>query len=279
MSIKLFSDFLIEHDKLTKEQFQEVLLYQSQNSISLSKIALDEGFLSLDDLKIINEKQKTYDQKFARTVLDLMLLNTSELEQLLKKYEQKHISFYDALIKKNLISKDELDLELKSFEADQKKHSKHVFKELAFFDRDNLIQESISVLEKLFERTTSGEMIKLKKIDFSIDSCPKKTVVAQGLRGEEDVEFAMVVEEKANVAIANLVLKEPLLDEEENEVDTIGKFLNVFLVNIAVSLISKDISVELGDADIHTTNKFDLDGFYRLDFICGEGELTFYIKI
>ena len=279
MSIKLFSDFLIEKKKLTKEQFQEVVEYQKKNDISLSKIALDEGYLTKEDLKLINEKQQVYDRKFSNTVLDLMLLSTNQLEQLLKRYDENHISFYDALIHKELITKDELENELKSYEANQKEVSKHIFKEIAFFDRDNLLQETVSVLEKLYLRTTSESTIKLKKIDFSSACNLDEKMVLQGLCGDESLEFAFASDDIVHIEFAKAVLKDPLVDDEENEIDTIGKFLNVLLVNIAVSLISRGVYVELSDSAISTSNKFDIENFCRLVFLTSQGEISLYIKL
>lgn len=278
MSIKLFSDFLVDQGKITREQLNEAVQFQAKNSVSLSKLAFDEGLLTRKELSLIFEKQKFFDQKFVDTVLNLTLLNTKQLDYLLKKYDQKSLTLYDILIDKDMISKEELDEEYVYFEKAQKVFSKHVYKEMSFFDRDNLIQDTITTLEKLYLRTLH-EVIKLKKIDFTISHIENETIITQGLTGEEDIEYALVLEEQNSKEIINSVLKDPLYDEDENFIDTLSKFMNVFLVNMGASLISREICVELNELQVLHSNSFDLSSFYRLEFLTTKGSFSLYIKI
>lgn len=94
--------------KIREEDLKDPLLVQKELNVDLGVRALMEGYLSLEDFKFINAKQRQEAKTFAVVALEGGFLNCKQLEELNAINEERHVFLGDLLLKRNLVSQDDI---------------------------------------------------------------------------------------------------------------------------------------------------------------------------
>ena len=266
MSIKFFGDFLVERGKLSYDQLKEVLLYQKRNNLSLGKLAVNKGYLTDAQVLEINQRQRVLDKKFGEIALSRKLLNEDQIKLLLKEQQEKNLHFGDIVLNKKFISKDELDTELDYFENMQNDSVDHIHKEVAFCDRDNLMQDSILLFEHLYYRVLHNH-IKFEQIDLLEPQTKEATLISQSLNGDESIAYALFIENKTSI------MEKEREGSDKTILENLTGFLDVFLNHMVNYLFSRGMTVST------TGHKLiDTDLFYRTS-VKNKYEYSFYNHI
>lgn len=259
MSIKFFGDYLVDSKTLTIDELNKAIDYQNKNNLPLGELALKESLLSLDDIIVVKSFQKIHNKKFGESALELKLLKPLELELLLKKQNEQNLMLGEILVLKNILSQEKLNDSFEQFYLLQKERIKHIFKELAFFDRNDLILDSISIFEKIYLRSTQ-ESIKVEEIDFFPTLSSNYDGYIQNISGEENLSFILQVPNH-------------LEDLQAKEI------IESFAISIEDSFISNSVNVSKDKTKKININEIDIEGYCKIKFLTLQNELIFYIKI
>ena len=235
MGIKFFGHYLLDEGKLTKEQLNEAVKYQNAKNLSLGEIAVREGMLERSQADKINEKQRVLDKRFGEVALELALLTQEQVESLLAIQKREKIFFGEVVVDKGFMTQKELDDALEAFERMQALEVVKLDDMVESVDKDGIIKQSITVLQKLYTRI-AHDYIKLVDVELKTAIKSDDLLILQKLRGDIHLNFALQPESKVLLHLSEKFLKMPFSEVDEMVEDIAKEFVNIVLGNIAVKL-------------------------------------------
>lgn len=278
MAVKFFGHYLIDEGKLNTEQLIDVAQYQEKHNLSLGQLAVQADLITSKEAQKINDMQQTMDKRFGDVAVELELLNDNQIDMLIKKQKDIKVFFGEAVVLKGFMSQDELDKNLKEFEKSQKIEIESMDKQIKDIDNNDLIKDSIKVLQKIYFRIIHDN-IKLTNITIKQNIQREGLLSLQKMRGDEYMDFALQCEDKVMLNIATTYLKMPFDEIDADTADALSEFVNVVLGNIAVHLSDKEERVDLTPPVVIDKNNFNYQDFYCFDFTTTKGDITLCIKL
>ncbi len=276
MAIKFFGHYLLDEEIITAQQLTEAVEYQSEKNLSLGEIAVRENLLTLKDAETINNKQRILDKRFGEVSILLGLLTQEQIEYLLVTQKKEKVFFGEVLIFKEFISEQELEKQLALFEELQQIEVVALDEKIEALDKDNIIKETIGVLQKLYPRIVH-DYIKLVSVEKESEN--NGIIVVQKMRGDIHLDFALQPEDPVALAISQKFLKMDFESVDEMVLDIISEFVNVILGNIAVKLSANSVKVDLTPPAIIKSEDFQLKEYFSFNFTTTQGTLKLYLKL
>ena len=90
----------------------------SRENLLLGQLAVEEGYLSESQANTINREQRYSDKPFGAIGVQMGLLTTEQLDQLLELQNKRRVQVGEALTRLSFISEDRLVQELRRFKAE-----------------------------------------------------------------------------------------------------------------------------------------------------------------
>ncbi len=114
----LFGRYLVRRGKIKESDLTDVLSVQKEINMPLSVFALENGFISLEDFKKILRLQKEKALRFKDAAAELQILDEESIEEISQKQKASITPIGSLLIKRGLITSEELDSELKTMQEE-----------------------------------------------------------------------------------------------------------------------------------------------------------------
>ena len=272
MDISFFGDYLLHLGLINSEQLDNAVDYQLKQNKSIGQIALDERLLNEDQIAKIKEIQRLEDKRFGEIAVDEGLLFSSQLEVILEKQKRVNLLFGDALDQLGYLDTENLDKLARKFLDKQKNKKTHIYTELAFCDKDHILDDSVSILKSLFYRSFQ-EHIKFKKVDLDLSISKETTYLFQLLYGDMEIEFILAFD-------SDLMKLSRLADKSKDEViDLLCDLMKDLIKRVAINLSERDIIVKNGSCQILKNEEIDLSDFDQLKFVTTAAEIELFIKV
>lgn len=278
MEIKFFGHYLLDKSILTSQQLVEAVEHQTSNNLSLGELAVKQNLISEKEANKINDMQRSQDQRFGEVAVSLNLLSELQIDALIAIQKENKVFFGEVLILKGFISKENLEKELSIFNQEQNIEVKKIDSKITSMDKQFIVKHSIDVLEVLYSRIIHDN---IKLVNISQTASPSSdngTIAMQKMRGDENINFALQVQDQVAINITKKYLKMDYDTMDEMVVDVIAEFVNVILGNIAVKLSSDNIVVDLTPPEIIDASAIDTS-YYAFDFTTTQGKLSLYLKV
>jgi len=276
MAIKFFGHYLLDEKIITAQQLTEAVEYQAEKNLSLGEIAVRENLLTLKDAETINNKQRILDKRFGEVSILLGLLTQDQIEYLLLTQKKEKVFFGEVLISKEFISEQELEKQLTLFEELQQIEVVALDEKIEHLDKDNIIKDTIGVLQKLYPRIVH-DYIKLVSIEKESEN--HGIIVLQKMRGDIHLDFALQPEDPVSLAISQKFLKMDFESVDEMVLDIISEFVNVILGNIAVKFSANSVKVDLTPPEVIKSKDFQVKEYFSFNFTTTQGALKLYLKL
>ncbi len=116
MSIsELFGRYLVRGEKITEEELDEALRVQSEINKSFASKAIEGDFITIDQFKEARLLQRKKGILFRTALLELEYTDEEKLNDIEQAFSHERIKLGDLLVKRNMISKEELASALEKF--------------------------------------------------------------------------------------------------------------------------------------------------------------------
>lgn len=250
---QIFGNYLVETGKITKDQFAEVLAYESTVRVKLGLIAVAEKLMTEKQADEINQLQAIMDKRFGDIAVEKGYLTNDQVENLLKKQGNIYMIFVQTLIDKSLMNLEEID---KSLEAYQEKMG------FTHSDMDALVSGDVDRTVKLF-LPTEEELVEkhcaiairtfLRIIDsnayvskaYMTDSLKVDNLAMQALKGDHSIIAAFAGLDDALLPAASSFAKEEFDAVDLDALDAMGEFTNCINGLFAVDMGNEGVDLDM----------------------------------
>ena len=112
-----FGDYLIEKGIVSKEDLDIALKFQTEKSLRLGALAVEDGLLTEQQLSVILDRQREVEAAglFGEIAINMKLLSKEQVSKLLEKQKEYDKIIGQILVLSGALSKDEKEKELKLF--------------------------------------------------------------------------------------------------------------------------------------------------------------------
>lgn len=285
---QIFGNYLVHAGRISKEQFAEVIEYESTVRVKLGLIAVAEKLMTKEQADEVNQLQAIMDKRFGDIAVEKGYLTDEQVGQLLKKQGNIYMLFVQTLIDKGFMTLEEIDESLNAYQTEQGfTHS----------DMDDLVSGDVERTVKLFLPANTelndrlcGIAVRtlLRVINSSayvskaylVDELSADNFAMQGMEGDHKVisGFAGSGDSLLSIAI-------PFADEEFESVDldaldAVGEFTNCINGLFATELCSEGIDIDMVPPEFYE-NPVTLKGdqFCVFPITIGEAVVNFVLSV
>ncbi|MBW2272436.1 MAG: hypothetical protein JRG96_04135 [Deltaproteobacteria bacterium] len=243
MSVKFFGQYLIEQGEIDAASLREALDLMELENQTLGEHAVAAGFAREADCRRVNGEQRRLDRPFGELAVDMGILNSVELEELLLRQQMSRLEVSDALLRLGHVVQDRMALLLDRFKQEQAPHACGSV-ELPEGLRGNRLARSLVDLLPRFCVRVGGLELKVKPPVAVTTLDPRDLVASVVVVANPGVEMALLADcgfgQKLASGISGLDLStQPV----ELAVDALGEFLNVLAGNV-MSALEQDEGLE-----------------------------------
>lgn len=248
-----FGDYLLEKNKISRSQLEEVMTWQNTSRAKLGLIAVAEKLLTSKQAEELNELQKLKDSRFGDIAIEKGYLLKEEVNYLLNLQGNAYLKFVQTLTDKNIMTMEQIEETLEEFkreygfsdtELDALK-SGDIDRIIPVFVDINipLIGECITLAIRNIIRFINNN-IKLKKA-YTVKEYAFSSIAYQQLIGDHELFVSFAGEDEALLKIAGPFAKEDFSALDEDAFDSICEFINCSNGLYASKLSREDIQIDM----------------------------------
>lgn len=248
-----FGNYLMEKNKISQTEFEDVMMQQQISRLKLGFIAVAEKLLTTKQAEEINEIQKKLDRRFGDIAVEKGYLLTEEVNYLLNLQGNSYLKFVQVLTENNILSIEEIENYLVQFKKDYN---------LSDSDLDAIKSGDIDQIIPVFvdiDVPFSGECISLAirnvvrfinnnimlKKSFKVKEYSFQHLAYQKMVGDHDFFVGFAGNTKAMISIAGPFAKEEFNQMDEDAFDSICEFINCTNGLYASKLSQEEIHIDM----------------------------------
>ncbi|MDF2539198.1 MAG: hypothetical protein K0S76_2219 [Herbinix sp.] len=248
-----FGNYLIEKNKISQTEFEDVMMQQQISRLKLGFIAVAEKLLTTKQAEEINDIQKKLDRRFGDIAVEKGYLLTEEVTYLLNMQGSSYLKFVQALTENNILSIEEIENCLEDFKKDNE-FSDSDLDALKTGDIDRIISvfvdvdipltgECISLALRNVVRFINNN-IRLKKA-YTVKEYSFGNIAYQQVIGDHQIFCGIAGNENALLSIASPFAKETFQKLDEDAFDSVCEFINCTNGLYASKLSLEDIQIDM----------------------------------
>lgn len=248
-----FGNYLVEKNKMTRSQLDEILHLQRQSRAKLGLIAVSEKLLTVKQAEEINDIQRKMDCRFGDIAIEKGYLLAEEVTYLLNMQGNSYLQFVQTITEHNILTVQELETYLNEYkkaynftdsDIDALKSGDIDRIIPVFIDMDTpFYGEFISLFIRNIIRFINTDLIitKAHKVhDYSFGA-----LASQRMAGTHDFFAGLACQNKELLEIANPFAGEAFTDLNEDSFDSVCEFINCANGLYASKLSLKDIQIDM----------------------------------
>lgn len=263
-----FGNYLLEKNKISQSQLEEVIMQQHTSRAKLGLIAVAEKLLTSKQADELNELQKLKDSRFGDLAIEKGYLLEEDVKHLLNLQGNSYLKFVQVLSEKNIMTMEQVESTLEDFKKDYG-FSDTELDALKSGDIDRIIQvfvdtsipfagECITLAIRNTIRFINNN-IKLKKA-FTVKEYTFPSIAYQKLIGSHEVFVGFAGENDALLSIASPFAKEEFEELDEDAFDSICEFINCSNGLFASKLSIDNIHIDMTPPGFDQNKTLTTDG-------------------
>lgn len=273
MFSQFFGNYLLNKEKITKDQFTSCMEYMRANRVKLGLIAESEGLLTRQQADELNRLQMQSDKRFGDLAIEKGYLTDADITHLLQLQGNPYLIFVQALEENNLMTRDEITECVDAFQHEAGlTHT--ALEAIKCGDFDRLLPAFIDTDKPEYVELmalTLRNIVRFVSSYIRIENATKATeysakyIAMQKTTGSYEGFLGFASDDAAILTIADGYAGEYFEKPDEDALDAVCEFTNCINGLHATELSYKDISIDMlppefmFDASIN-----DSDGFYIL---------------
>lgn len=229
-----FGDYLVEKNKISQAQLEDLITQQEGLRAKLGTIAVAEKLLTKKQAEEVNKLQKQMDRRFGDIAVEKGYLVEEEVNHLLNLQGNPYLKFVQALTEHGILSLEEIEDYLRLYKKE---------KGFSDLDLEALKSGDIDRIASVFVDTNvpfSGECIRLVlrnlvrfiSTNIKVENSYKTkkysfgTLACQQMVGDEQIFVGFAGKDKELLEIANAFAKEIFPTVNEDAFDSVCEFIN-----------------------------------------------------
>lgn len=263
-----FGEYLLEKNKISHSQLEDILIQQQTSRAKLGLIAVAEKLLTAKQADELNELQKQNDRRFGDLATEKGYLLAEEVNYLLNLQGNPYLKFIQVLTENNLLSINEIEALLEDFKKDYG-FSDTELDALKSGDIDRIIPvfvdinipfagECITLAIRNIIRFINNN-IKLKKA-YTVKEYPVSSIAFQQLVGNQELFVGLAGTDEALLCIASPFAKEDFDSMDEDAFDSVCEFINCSNGLYASKLSIEDIHIDMTPPQFNQNKTLVSDG-------------------
>lgn len=283
-----FGNYLVEKNKISWSQFEDVMRQQQQTRVKLGLIAVSEKLLSTKQADEINDIQKTMDRRFGDIAIEKGFLLAEEVTHLLNMQGNPYLQFVQVCVENHILSLPEIELYLEQFRLDHNLSTTdldaiksgdidRIIK--VFVDTDDaLASDCISLVIRNIVRFINHNII-LKQA-YQVREYPFGTLASQKMVGDHDLFVGFAGMNKELLNIANPFAKEEFTEMNEDAFDSVCEFINCTNGIYASKLSHEDTYIDMTPPLFYTDMRISSErDFYVVPIIMNGEQIDLIVAI
>lgn len=262
-----FGNYLVEKNKISWSQFEDVIMQQQKTRVKLGLIAVAEKLLTTKQAEEINEIQKKMDRRFGDIAIEKGYLLSEEVTYLLNMQGNPYLQFVQVLTENNILTLAQIETYLQEYKQENN-FSDSDIDALKSGDIDRIIPVFIDVdtpfagecislaLRNIVRFISNNIIIKKQHIvkEYTFDSFASQRMV-----GDKDILVGFACRNKELLQIANPFAKENFTELDEDSFDAVCEFINCINGLYASKLSHDDIHIDMTPPVYYTNKKITSD--------------------
>ncbi len=253
MPAKFFGQFLLERNKIIKEELLDALSLQKDINVKVGTIALDAGYLNAKQIESIHKEQLSTDKMFCEIAVDMKLLTKEQTEELLQIQKNEYISLGEALLQKGYLTLSDLEVELLEYKKDKEYHTRAATEVLQQLSDPKLAGVFLEITIKFLRRLGDIECHVAASSRDKDNVAPNIWKVFQEFYGDVNGTYIISLADESLLQIASNFSQEKLREIDDLAKDSLKEFVNILVGNTVTKLTKDNISLTIRPPKIVTS--------------------------
>lgn len=256
----ILGNYLVEIEKIKKEDFKKVIEKLDETRVKMGLLAVTEGMMTIEQAETVNKLQATLDKRFGDIAVERGYLTDDQISNLLKKQGNAYLAFAQALVNENLLQMKELEDVLDGF---QQKHgfTKSDMEDLRSDEPERIVplflpgnamgyKEIAGLIIRTLIRCVDrhvymGKAAIVNEITVHKAAFQRLTDFSTPAAGFKEIELGFAEGDGGLLDMTTAFCKEETPLNEEDALDAAGEFLNWVNGLYATSLSRSGVDSEL----------------------------------
>ncbi len=283
-----FGNYLVEKNKISQSQFEDVMEQQQKTRVKLGLIAVAEKLLTIKQAEEINDIQRKMDCRFGDIAIEKGYLLAEEVTHLLNMQGNPYLQFVQVVTENNILTIQELENDLENFKSDYH-FSDADIDALKSGDIDRIIpvfvdidipfsSECISLTLRNVVRFINNNIL-IKK-SYKVKEYEFATLASQMMMGDHEIFVGFAGNGNDLLEIANPFAKEEFKEMDEDAFDSVCEFINCTNGLYASKLSSEDIHIDMTPPLYYTGKKITAsEDFYVVPIIINGKQADLIVSV
>lgn len=249
MFTQFFGNYLINEEIITTQQLIEALSKKNETKVKLGTLAINKGYMTVDQVEKIHQLQKIKDKKIGDLAIEEGYLTSEQVIELLSSQSPDYLSLAQALLDINAITKEQFKNIINEYkekfeilekeEANIEKLAKllELFYEIYDFSglTDEIISQYFILLINNFIRFIGDDFVFVSMTREKVSSL--NTIFTQDIREKIKIGSILQLDKDSLIGFASRFAEEEFNEVNEYVEASVCDFLNVhngmFIVNLS----------------------------------------------
>lgn len=243
MATKLFGQFLLERGVISREALLDAARYQSSINMPLAALALENGYLTREQIAWLDAQAHGSDKAFMEAVLQGGVLSVEQMEHLSKQRSERWILLGAALVERGHMTLAQLNDMIELYRKEQIVPDADVVSMPIDVGDKELVQAMIQVTVDIFLHYTR-QIVKIMSVERVTGEPGDITYLfAQSITGDRVFCYALAMSEELTLSIASRMLQEETREINAVVLDAVAEFVNVVVGNGCAKLSLTNVKV------------------------------------
>jgi len=251
---RIFADYLVNKGMLCPDDLNRIYSGQEKRYVRLGVIAISEKLMTIEQVEEINELQAIYDKRFGDIAISEGYLTVEQVNRLLVLQGNPFLAFMQAVIDSDLMSADEFDAALLSYQKDNgltlmnmeelKSCAVDRIIPLFLYNQPELVQNLCGVMMRTIVRLVDNHVYIRKPV--VVKEAPYPAISLQELKGDYRITTAIAadVDEAMNKAAVSFAGADNIIAHEDN-LDAMCELINCVNGLLATEVSNRDIDIDM----------------------------------
>lgn len=248
-----FGRYLVEKDKISQSEFEEIVMLQQDSRVKLGLIAVAEKLLTTKQAEKINQIQRKLDRRFGDIAIEKGYLLPEEVTHLLNMQGNPYLKFVQTVTEQNILTLEELEKSLESFKKDNG-FSDSDMEALKSGDIDRIIPIFVNIDVPFCGQLSSLAIRNIVRFinphvvlknSYIVQKYPFENLAYQLMIGNEHIFVGFAGNDRALLNIAEPFAKEKFTQMDEYSFDSVCEFINCNNGLYASKLSLVDIHIDM----------------------------------
>ena len=250
---QIFGNYLVQAGKLSQENLDAVIEYESSVRVKLGTIAVAEKLITDKQAEEVNQLQAVMDKRFGDIAVEKGYLTDDQVGQLLKKQGNAYMIFVQTLIDQEIMTMEDIENSLKEYQ-DTQGFTDSDMSDLVSGDIERIVKLFLPANTELHDRLCGIAIRTLIRLvnsgayvskAFLVDQIVADNFAMQAMEGDHSLISGFAGCSDSLLAIANPFAGEEFDAVDLDALDAVGEFTNCINGLFASELSKEGVDIDM----------------------------------